>query len=105
MTTVSPQAAIMESQNHEFCEIPTKFQPHRNKKSREFPAPWPTPFLKLGMTSMAWNISIGQLGYLSGSAPSQLLHPYSWAEYEKLEKSPWFHSNNWKHQSYELFLY
>jgi len=35
---------------------------------------------------MVWNISIGQLGYLSGCAPSQLLHSCSVAEQEKLEK-------------------
>jgi len=35
---------------------------------------------------MIWNISIGQLGCLSGYAPSQLLHICSLAEYEKLEK-------------------
>jgi len=35
---------------------------------------------------MVWNISIGQLGYLSGCAPSQLLHTCSFAKYEKLEK-------------------
>jgi len=38
------------------------------------------------MTSMVWNISIGHLGYLSGHAPSQLLHTWSLDEYEKLEK-------------------
>jgi len=35
---------------------------------------------------MIWNISIGQLGSLPGSAPSQLPHTCSLAEYEKLEK-------------------
>jgi len=35
---------------------------------------------------MVWNISTGQLGCLSGCAPSQLLHTCSLAEYEKLEK-------------------
>jgi len=38
------------------------------------------------MTSMIWNISIDQLGYLSGCAPSQLLHACSLAEHEKLQK-------------------
>jgi len=38
------------------------------------------------MTSMAWNISIGQLGCLSGCASCQLLHACSLAEYGKLEK-------------------
>jgi len=38
------------------------------------------------MTSTAWNISISQLGYLTGRAPSHLLHTSSLAEYEKLEK-------------------
>jgi len=35
---------------------------------------------------MVWNISIGQLGYLSGCATSQLLHTCSLAEYGKLKK-------------------
>jgi len=35
---------------------------------------------------MVWNISIGQLGYLPGCAPSQLLHTCTLAEYEKLKK-------------------
>jgi len=38
------------------------------------------------MTSMVWNISIGQLGSLPGYAPSQLLHACSLAQYEKLQK-------------------
>jgi len=37
------------------------------------------------MMSMVWNISIGQLGSLSGNAPSHLLHISSLGEYEKLE--------------------
>jgi len=42
------------------------------------------------MTFIVWNSSIGQLGYPSGYAPSQLLHSCSLVEYEKLEsgKSP-----------------
>jgi len=36
--------------------------------------------------SVVRNISVGQLGCLSGNAPSQLLHPCSLAEYEKLEE-------------------
>jgi len=40
---------------------------------------------------MVWNISVGQLGYLSGRAPSQLLL-ISWIW--ETGKSPWFHSNN-----------
>jgi len=35
---------------------------------------------------MVRKISIGQLGYLSGYAPSQLLYTCSLAESEKLEK-------------------
>jgi len=38
------------------------------------------------MTLIVWNISISQLGSLSGHAPSQLLHPSSLVEYKKLEK-------------------
>jgi len=47
----------------------------------------PTPVHKLSMTSTVWNVSIDQLGYLSGYAPFQLLHTCSLGEYEKLEKS------------------
>jgi len=36
--------------------------------------------------AMVWNISVAQLGWLAGNAPSQLLHTCSLAEYEKLEK-------------------
>jgi len=36
--------------------------------------PQPTPIHKLSITSMVWNISMGQLGYLSVCTPSQLLH-------------------------------
>jgi len=38
------------------------------------------------MTSVVWNTSIGQLGYLSGYGPSQLLHPCSLVEHRRLEK-------------------
>jgi len=57
-----------------------------NEKSREMPAPQPTPIHKLSMMSMVWNIYVGQLGYLPGYAPSQTLHTCSLAEHEKLEK-------------------
>jgi len=50
---------------------------------------------------MVWNISIGQLG-LSGwlcslPAPEHLLISWIW----QAEESPWFCSNNWKHQCYQ----
>jgi len=48
------------------------------------PAPQPTAVHKLSMMSVALNISIGQLGCLSGCAPSQFLHTWSLAEYEKI---------------------
>jgi len=38
------------------------------------------------MVSTIWNISVGQLGYLSGHAPFQLLHTYSLDVCEQLEK-------------------
>jgi len=57
----------------------------KNEKKRIPAPPCPTPIYKLNMTSMIWNISIGQLG-LAGHAPSQLLHTCSLAEYEKLKK-------------------
>ena len=67
------------------------------------PAPQRAPVHKLSTTSMVWNNSIGLLGCLSGCAPCQLLPTCSSAEYEKLEKGSWFHSNNWKHQCYQHF--
>jgi len=56
------------------------------RKYRQVPALWPTSIPKLTMTSMVWNTSTGQLGYLSGHAPSQLLHTCSLGEHEKLGK-------------------
>jgi len=38
------------------------------------------------MMSMVWNISTGQLGYLSGYAPSRFLYICSLAKYGRLEK-------------------
>jgi len=38
------------------------------------------------MTFMVRNIAVGQPGYLSDCAPSQLQHTCSLAEYKKLEK-------------------
>jgi len=55
-------------------------------EARKIPAPWPAPIHKLSMTPLVWNISIGQLGCLSGCAPAQLLHTCSSAEHGKLEK-------------------
>ena len=43
------------------------------EKKKGIPAPMPTPIRKWRVISMVWNISIGQLGSLSGCAPSQLL--------------------------------
>jgi len=38
------------------------------------------------MTSLVWNIPIGQLGCLFGYAPSQLLHTCSIAEHVRLKE-------------------
>jgi len=56
------------------------------RKNRYLPAPWTTPIDKQSMTSMVWNISVGQLGCLFGYASSKLPHTCSLAEYEKLEE-------------------
>jgi len=48
------------------------FKLSQERKRCSIPAPRPTPIYKLSMMSMIWNISMGQLGYLSGCAPSQL---------------------------------
>ena len=61
-------------------------------------APQQTPIYILSVTSMAWNISTAQLGLTawlcSLPAPAHLL--VSWTQ--ETEKSPWFLSNNYKHQ-------
>ena len=93
-SAVSSQAAIAEPQNREFQGIneevwiprQDRIQILRNERERYLPAPWPTPIHKLSMTSVVWNISIGQLGCLSVCAPSQLLRTCSLAEYEKIWK-------------------
>jgi len=58
------------------------------------------PMCKLSMTSMVRNICIGRLGLAvwlcSFPSPAHLL--ISWIS--DTGKSPWFHSNNWKHQYY-----
>jgi len=87
----APRAAIAEPRNPKFPErVSTPRQEgirtHGNEKSRDLPAPRPSPVHKLSMMSKIWNISLGQLGYLPGCAPSQLLHTCSSAGYEKLEK-------------------
>jgi len=75
-------------------ELPEK----RGPPGKEVPAPRPTPIYKLSMISawclrdvsvmsMVWNISIDQLGYLSGYAPSQLLCTCLLAEHGKPRKS------------------
>ena len=75
-------------------ELPEKFKLLNNsrikltgkRKKTLILAPWPTTFYKLSMTSTVWNISIGQLRYLSGYAPSQLAHACSLAECKKPKK-------------------
>jgi len=53
------------------------------------------------MASMVWNISTGHPGLAawlcSLPAPAHRLISWIW----ETEKSPWFHSNNWKHQCYQ----
>jgi len=56
-------------------------------KIKKLSVPQSTPILNLNMTSMVWNISIGQLG-LSGNVPSQILHTHSLADHARLEESP-----------------
>jgi len=74
-----------------------RFKPMEMRKAESFFPPSP----KINVTSTVWNISTGQPGCLSGHAPSQVPHTFSLAECEKLVKSPWFHSNSWKHQCYQ----
>ena len=75
-----------------FAKFPKKFElPDKRgfelKETEELiPAPRSTPIYKQSMTSMVWNISIGQLGTLPGCVPSQLLHTCSLAEHGRLQK-------------------
>jgi len=83
---------------HEFCGTPRKRQNSQKsssaQKKRKIPAPWPTLISKLSMTSMAWNISIGQFGLAAWlcSLPAlvHLLIRWTW----ETGKSPRFLSNN-----------
>jgi len=82
------------SSNHRtrrFCWTHRK-RPHSRK--RQVPAPRPTPIYKPNMTSMVWNISIGQLGLAAWlcylPAPAHPLIDWTW----EIEKSPWFLSKN-----------
>jgi len=68
-------------------ELPDKRRFNMETRADSSLPPGPTRICKFSMMSMACYVSIGQLGYLSGYAPSQLLHTCSLAEYEKLEKS------------------
>ena len=108
----------MEPGTRRFCESPEKKDqtnrkfgtPGKKKESREdynswkkrnSPAPRPMPIYKLSVTSMVRNISTGQLGLAawlcSLPAPAHLLISWTW----ETGKSPWFLSNNWKHQCYQ----
>ena len=111
----------MEGQTHEFLRILQNSRQKRtswkssNSQTREDSnsqktgravsplPPQPTPIPKPSTVFMVCSISNSQLGCLSGCAPSQLLHTCSLAGYEKLGKSPLFHSNKWKHQCYQHF--
>jgi len=45
----------------------------QNLWNLQIPAPQLTPVLKLTLVSMAWSVSIAQLGWLPGCTPTQLL--------------------------------
>jgi len=53
---------------------------------KRIPAPWPTPIHKPRMTSLVWNISIGQLGVAAWLCSLELPHTSSLAQHERLEK-------------------
>jgi len=110
----SPRAAIVEPGNCGFREIPKKdrtprkvqtarqerTQTHRNKKEKFMP-PCQPPFLNWACHLWYGIFPLASLGCLPGCIPSQLLDTCSLAEYGRLEINPWFHSNNWKHPSYQ----
>jgi len=65
----------------DFTELPQKKTQLLEKleltEKKRIPAPRPTPIYKLSMTSMVWNISLGQLGLAAQlcfpPAPAHLL--------------------------------
>jgi len=71
----------------ENVELPDQRGFELRETREEVPAPWPAPIHKLSMMSVVRNMSVGQLGWLSGYAPSQLLHTCCLAEYGKPEKA------------------
>ena len=127
----SPRAAIAEHGTcrfHKFLRTPEKgpkswksanFPKKEEKKKKRFSwksqkrqgkkkiylkfperrVPAHQPIYKLSITSMIWNISIDQLGLSAWlcSLPAPAHISWIW----ETGKSPWFHSNNWKHQCYQ----
>ena len=123
--TVSPKAAIMEHWTCRFLRIlqNSRKRPNswkisnfwtrgdsnswkREKQKKVIPVRLPTPIYKMRMISVLWNISFGHLGLsvclCSLPPPAHLLISWMW----ETDKSPWFHSNNWKTSVLStLFLY
>ena len=60
--------------------------PEKRKKKKGFLLSGQTPFLNCDCHPWYGIFPLANLGYLSGCAPSQLLHTCSLAEYGKLEK-------------------
>ena len=71
------------------------------KRKRASCPPCRPPFINWAWRPWYGILLLASLGWLPGCAPSQLLHTCSLAECGGLEESPWFHSNNWKHQCYQ----
>ena len=72
----SPRAVIMELAD--FAKLAEKFK----LTEKKVPALWPNRICILSMTSMVWNISIGQIGLgawlCSLPAPAHLLISWTW---------------------------
>ena len=68
------------------------------KREEPNPASWQSSFLNWAWCLRYGIFPLASLGWLPGSAASQLLH-ISWIW--ETEKSPWFRSNNRKHQCYQ----
>ena len=87
-------------------ELPDKKGFERTDKREErvdSHLPSQTPFINWAWCPWCGVFPLASLGWLPGCAPSQLLHTCSLDEYEKLEKSPCFHSNDKNLQCYQHF--
>jgi len=78
-------------------QTPGKVWTHRKRPNlweKGIPATWPIPIDRLSMTSMVWNISVGQPGLAVWLCSLLALVYLLISQTLKTEKSPWFLINN-----------